>query len=583
VLSIARAPSATPVAVHIVGTLIVLLIAAIAAWTIWHERELVRHNAESHLSNVATVLAEQTRVAFAANDDLRNALLAAHEEPARADRAGFHAQLGRLYGDLALGYTGRVLLLSPGGVVVTTYPLAPDAIGARVGAHPMFAQAAGKAEADVIAAPGIVDVEAPLIAHRTVRDFPLVIAVSAPTRGIFEQWRADAVRIGLGALLVAVLTALGTFLLARQLRITETLGREARENELRLNSIISSAMDAIITIDHEQRIILFNTAAETIFGVSTSEAIGLPIDRFIPERYRAAHVEHVRRFGQAGSTMRRMGADLVLTGMRGNGEEFPIDASISHVTVAGRRYYTVILRDITERQNAAARIARSHQELRDLYEAMHEVREGERTRIARELHDELAQWLTALKMDAAAIGSRLAPDQQQLATRVERMKGIVDSAVASMRRIAADLRPVALDDLGLVAALESLLSDLSERSEIEVSLDGDGAADLSLPDTLATALYRMVQEALTNVARHSGGTKVTVSLQAQNGMLRAEVRDNGRGLNPDSSRKSFGLLGIRERARTLGGEARIYSPDTGGTVVEIEVPLPVDAVAEDAS
>jgi PAS domain S-box-containing protein len=330
-------------------------------------------------------------------------------------------------------------------------------------------------------------------------------------------------------------------------------------------------MDAIITVDERQNVVLFNAAAEHIFRCGAKEAIGGPLDRFIPERYQKSHRAHIARFGESGVTMRRMGAAMVLSGLRSDGEEFPIDASISHVSVSGQKFFTVILRDITERQRSADELRRSHQELRELYEAMHEVREGERTRIARELHDELAQWLTALKMDASWIASRLPREHQPLVTKAERMKGVVDNTVAAMRRIAADLRPVMLDDLGLVPAIENLLYDLSERTGVVVSLTGEkGEVDLQEP--YATAVYRMVQEALTNVARHSGASSVEVQVEVRDSRLYVRIADNGRGFNPDPSRKSFGVLGIRERARTLGGSARVFSPDEGGTVVEIEIP-----------
>ncbi len=348
--------------------------------------------------------------------------------------------------------------------------------------------------------------------------------------------------------------------------------RQLRESEQRLQSIIGSAMDAIITIDQKQHILLFNEAAQKIFGYRAADVIGTSIDRLLPERYRHLHAAHVKRFGDAGVTTRRMGGALVLAGLRSDGLEFPIDASISHADVGGHKLYTVILRDITERQKAADALVRSHHELRELYEAMHQVREAERTRIARELHDELAQWLTALKMDVSWLRTRLAQDDALLITRAERMKSVVDNTIRAMRRIAADLRPVMLDDLGLIPALEHLLHELSDRTGIEIRLRG-GEDVQTLREPLVTAVYRMVQEALTNVARHSGATAVSVELSAVDARLRVSVRDNGRGLQPDPTRKSFGLLGIRERASTLGGEARIHTAGEGGTVVEIEVPL----------
>jgi signal transduction histidine kinase len=200
------------------------------------------------------------------------------------------------------------------------------------------------------------------------------------------------------------------------------------------------------------------------------------------------------------------------------------------------------------------------------------VREAERTRIARELHDELAQWLTALKMDAAWLGARLPQHEDKLVARVAKMKDVVDNTVAAMRRIAAALRPAMLDDLGLIPAIENLLAELSGRTGIDVKLSGS-EPDTRLEEPLATAVYRMVQEALTNVARHAGASRVTVEIAGALERLHVVVRDDGRGMKPDPGRKSFGLLGIRERARTLGGSARIYSPPEGGTVVEIDLPL----------
>jgi PAS domain S-box-containing protein len=151
-------------------------------------------------------------------------------------------------------------------------------------------------------------------------------------------------------------------------------------------------MDAIITVDERQNIIVFNAAAERIFRCRAGEALGSPLDRLIPERFRAAHRDNVRHFGATGTTVRRMGSEMVLYGLRADGEEFPIEASISQVTVHGKKLLTVILHDISTRVKAAEEIARSHRQLRDLYQQMHEVREAERVRIARELHDELAQW-----------------------------------------------------------------------------------------------------------------------------------------------------------------------------------------------
>jgi two-component system sensor kinase len=349
---------------------------------------------------------------------------------------------------------------------------------------------------------------------------------------------------------------------------------QRRDDDSRLNSIIESAMDAIITVDESHNIVLFNAAAEKIFRCKAAKAVGGALERFIPERFRAAHRSHIERFGATGVTTRTMGARVALWGLRADGEEFPIDASISQVKSKGRKLYTVILRDITGRKRAEEALERSYRELRELSTAMHEVREAERLRIARELHDELAQWLTAIKMDVSWLSSRLPRELAPLVDKAEKMKALVDTTVAAVRRIAADLRPVMLDDLGLAAALENLLHDLSQRTGIIISLDAD-AAELDFREPLPTALYRIAQEALTNVVRHAAATEVGVTLRVGGRQLVLAVRDNGRGFDPERSMrgKSHGILGIRERAHTLGGTARFERLAEGGTLVEIVIPV----------
>jgi len=401
----------------------------------------------------------------------------------------------------------------------------------------------------------------------------LIIILLSTTVIIFAGWQHDLWWVGAGAAALAALIALGMLLLLGRRRIDDALAGQVRNDAARLQGIIESAMDAIVTVDENQDIVLFNAAAEKVFGCSAAAAIGGPLDRFIPERFRAAHRGHIEKFGATGTTTRMMGARLALFGVRADGTEFPIDASISQLVTEGRKLYTVILRDITARRRAEDAVERSHQELRELSAAMHEVREAERLRVARELHDELAQWLTALKMDISWLASRLPREHAQLHARADRMKGVVDTTVAAVRRIAADLRPVMLDDLGLVPALEHLLHELSQRTGIVVSLDAEEAG-IELGEPAASSLYRMAQEALTNVARHAEAKEVQVAIAVDDARLVLTVRDNGKGYDAEAAarRKSYGVLGIRERARTLGGDARIERLESGGTLVEIVIP-----------
>ncbi|HUG78657.1 MAG TPA: PAS domain S-box protein, partial [Burkholderiales bacterium] len=169
----------------------------------------------------------------------------------------------------------------------------------------------------------------------------------------------------------------------------------AREGALleRLDAIVDSAMDAIITVDEAQKVVLFNRAAEQVFRVRRDQALGEPLERFLPQRFRAAHRGHIEHFGKTGVTSRRMGDVTTLWALRADGEEFPIEASISQAGEPGQRYFTVILRDITLRKQNEDALKRQQQELRELSARVLEAREDEKTRIARELHDELGQLL----------------------------------------------------------------------------------------------------------------------------------------------------------------------------------------------
>jgi hypothetical protein len=358
--------------------------------------------------------------------------------------------------------------------------------------------------------------------------------------------------------------------------ITERLAAEARvrDSQARLDAIVRSAMDAIITVDAEQRVVLFNAAAERMFGIAPGQALGAPLERFIPERFRPAHRGHIAQFGRTGDTARRMGRQQALWALRADGTEFPIEASISHATVGGEQLFSVIIRDITARLAADAEIERSHAQLRELAATMHEVREAEQTRIARELHDELGQALTALKMDVDLLQALSPPDRADLAERTAAMRGLLDSTVQTTRRISADLRPLVLDDLGLGAAAEWLVQQLRQRAKLacELAIDPPLAG---LQEPYASAIFRVMQESLTNVAKHARAANVEVRLQREDGAAVLTVRDDGVGMSQGDQAKprSFGLRGIRERVLVLGGEVRIASGPGRGTTLVVRVPL----------
>ena len=357
--------------------------------------------------------------------------------------------------------------------------------------------------------------------------------------------------------------------------ITERMRAEAllARSEARLRGILDSAMDAVITVDDQQKVVLFNAAAEKMFGCPQEQAMGAPLAWFIPDRFRSAHARHVDDFGATGVTSRRMAGARVVMGLRRNGEEFPIDASISQLTDGTSRFYTVVLRDVSERMLTLESLARSKEELRELASAASSAREHEQSRIARELHDELAQAMSALKMDLSLIRSSSSGEDVSLAKRLDRMEAQIDATIAAMRRIAADLRPLTLDDLGLAPAIESLVQDFQRRSGVRCELV-IADPDLELPGAHATAVFRIVQESLTNVGKHAKASNVEVVIGEDPEGIIVAVRDDGVGFAIDGPRKpqSYGLLGVRERAYLLGGQTRIVSAPGKGTEIEVRLP-----------
>lgn len=227
-----------------------------------------------------------------------------------------------------------------------------------------------------------------------------------------------------------------------------------------------------------------------------------------------------------------------------------------------------------ERRRAEERLRESHEQLRALSVYLQYVREEERTRIAREVHDELGQSLTGLKLDLAWVSNRLPRSQRPLLDKIETMSGHVDETIQSIRRIATELRPGILDDLGLVAALEWQANEFQSRTGIECHVSST-LQDTLLDADLNTAFFRIFQETLTNIMRHAGATRVDVHSTRQGNMLVLTVRDNGRGILPGEikDRRSIGLLGMEERAALLGGEFEITGEPGRGTLVTVRIPV----------
>lgn len=346
----------------------------------------------------------------------------------------------------------------------------------------------------------------------------------------------------------------------------------------RLTGVIETAMDGIITIDDQHKIILVNPAAANIFGYAVNNLLGASIDIVIPMRHREAHNTHVNQFGERGTTRRKMGTsfdDYYVSGLHANGTEFPIEASISSLIENDKRFYTVIFRDISERKIAKEKMAQYHSELSQLSSALQSIREEERKHIARELHDDLGQLLAALRMDLSLLQRDQTMTEKSRLT-VTSMDQLLLTSITTLRRIATDLRPRALDEGGLFFALQTLQKEFSQRHGVHCDLIAD-EEQLILDDDRSTAIFRIIQESLTNVARHAKASHVEIHFERAPTSLSLNIRDDGRGIEDGAMNKtrSFGLVGMRERIKALHGDFKVQSQVGKGTEIQIQIPLDV--------
>ncbi|MBC8089569.1 MAG: PAS domain S-box protein [Phycisphaerae bacterium] len=300
---------------------------------------------------------------------------------------------------------------------------------------------------------------------------------------------------------------------------------------------------------------------EEVIG-RTSVELGLWADPSMRERY----IERLRR--------ERTIVELEFAGYERDGRREITQLHSTLIELDGVLCVLTIAHDVTDHRLAEMEREESRQQLRALSSRQHKAREEERRAISREIHDELGQLLTGVKLDLAWAQAHVPPDaiapRARLAEAVERIAG----AMEVVRRIATELRPAVLDDLGLVAALEWQAQQFARRTNVRTKVDLP-ANDPPLDADGRTTVFRIVQEALTNVARHANARNVQVSLRLHVTKVEVSIRDDGRGITREqlADRRSLGLLGLRERAMAAGGSLEIIGNTTSGTAVNLTLPI----------
>jgi len=413
--------------------------------------------------------------------------------------------------------------------------------------------------------------------------------------------------------LVTLLCGLGAcLLLAVIARMVEKLRTEVAErkqveislraSQARFAGILEISADAVISADADLRITLFNQSAEKIFGYSAQEVLGQSMNLLIPERLRAIHDQHVTGFAESAKQSLLMSTRRRVLGLRKDGTEFPMNASVSRLDLGGERTFTIICSDITQEVRIAEELRKAHDELelrvrertadlvqsnqflqteiaerkqaekevQDLSQRMLRVQEEERRNLARELHDGATQNMVALSLNMAQIrhGDSVTPET---AAMIDECMRLVEDCTTELRTISYLLHPPLLEELGLGRTLRGYVDGFARRSGIAVTLTAPGDLD-QLGFDVELAVFRIVQEALSNIHRHSHSSTAQILLIRQDAALGLEISDQGRGIPPGKDMAGVGIAAMRERVRLLRGRLDIKT-SSSGTTITISLPL----------
>lgn len=333
-----------------------------------------------------------------------------------------------------------------------------------------------------------------------------------------------------------------------------------RESQAQLAGIIRSAMDAILTVNSQQRIVLCNEAAERMFGRSSGQLMGQPLDDLIPKAARRTHAKHIRSFGATGVTNRQMGALGKVSGLRADGTEFPIEASISQVELGGQKFLTVILRDISRRVELEREILR--------------ISELEQHRLGMELHDDVCQQLTGIEFLAYGLEQELSTKSKADTRYASRIARLLREANSCVRNLSHGLAPAHLDTEGLVGILEGLALWTRQVFRSDCRVQCDQPVTIEDPE-IRLHLYRIAREAVSNAIKHGRAKRIDIRLKANGDRVVLGIHDNGVGL-PKTPRRGqgMGLRLMQYRAGLIAGSLAVRrEASSGGTAVVCSIHL----------
>ena len=478
-----------------------------------------------------------------------------------------------LYASLGLDFVSRIQLLDREGLLLAGKPHDEEMFG-KITANPSAqAMLRAKPESAIHELTENSPAGRRYVAYRQIAKYPLVVSAAVDEDEALIPWYRVVRPLLAGVILVILFVLVTTFLLVRNLLRKGALESALKESDEQLRHMVQSVRDAIVTLNSAKRVVLFNGAAERMFGIPAGEAIGSEIGKLLSRCLRQPQLMNLLHSLEQGLHSPAAPASLGILEWLRDDREFPVELSLSTTSFRGELLLTAVFRDLTERQRAELALVETNRQLKELSASLQNVREEARARIARELHDELGQLLTGIRMEVSWLGGRLLPEQRVLFDKVLSVKGQIDQTIASVRRIAAELRPLVLDDLGFAAAAGWYVDQFSARTGLPIDLVLP-AEDPPRGEAVATALFRILQESLTNVARHAGATRVEVKLVLGEDEWALTIRDDGLGFEHDPGRsRDMGLVGMRERTQMLGGHFSVTTAPGQGTLIEAIIPV----------
>jgi len=457
---------------------------------------------------------------------------------------------------------------------------------------------------------------------RNVRDFfPAEASVMlGPLESVFSTGQVVSVvrRIGIqgkpvdfSAILVPLKDHEGVVesavVIARDVSWIRKVTAAAKRNQRRIRELFQNMGEGVGIVDAAGRFRFVNPAAHAIFGVPRGQLKDRNLRKFVSDeawqqvlkasghrrqgRRSSYQLEIVRpdgerrfiqvtatpRYSASGTYLGAFGVFYDITRQRKIEEELrrtgeELEARVVMRTAQLSRVVEELQREITQRRAAEEELRESQERLRLLTASVDANREEESKRISREIHDELGQNLTAAKYDVASLRKGIPQDHPELLAQLDALHKRLDSVTEDVRRIARNLRPPLLDHFGLQAALECLAADFAQRTGIQCKCQLDPSDTIA--DSVSISVFRICQEALTNVARHADARQVELILSCDQDQLLVRIADDGRGMRTEEYHKpTLGLLGMEERARRLGGQLQVGSAGTKGTEVKISIPL----------